>query len=64
MSQQRDALLRIPAEVDASKPDRRRLAEYVRYCIAETPEINSLIGWHMRRDLINALEGLLVTWGG
>ena len=62
MSAQHAALCRITAEVEAAKPDREMLAAYVRQCIADTPQISTAIGWHMRMDVIDALSKLLKDW--
>ena len=58
-----EAEAKLAAEIEAAKPDRERIASYVRGVLAEVPETGTVIGNHMRADLVEALEGLLVGWG-
>lgn len=60
---QRAALCRITAEVEAARPDREALAAYVRQALEDVPQVSSCIGWHMRRDVTEVLEKLLISWG-
>ena len=60
---QRAALCRIEAEVEAAKPDREALAAFVRQALEDVPQVSSCIGWHMRRDVVEAMERLLESWG-
>ena len=35
---------------------------HVRKCIDGAPQITTTIGWHMRKDVIDALSKLLADW--
>lgn len=60
---QRAALCRIEAEVEAAKPDREAMIAHVRKAIEDAPQISTTIGWHMRMDVVEAMERLLISWG-
>ena len=62
MNQQHAALCRITAAVEEARPDRAAMIAYVRQCIDSAPQITTTIGWHMRKDVIDALSKLLADW--
>lgn len=61
-----EAEAKLAAEIEAARPDRERVISYVRGVLAglaDVPATGTVIGNHMRADLVEALEGLLVGWG-
>jgi len=59
---QRAALCRITAAVEEASPDREAMIAHVRKAIEDAPAISTTIGWHMRKDVIDALSKLLADW--
>jgi hypothetical protein len=53
---------KLKAEAEAARPDRERMIAYVRQCIDSAPQITTTIGWHMHKDVIDALSKLLADW--
>ena len=43
-------------------PDREAMIAHVRKAIEDAPTISTAIGWHMRMDVIDALNRLLNGW--
>jgi len=43
-------------------PDREAMIAHVRKAIEDAPQISTAIGWHMRMDVIDALNRLLKGW--
>ena len=62
MNPQHAALCRITAAVEEARPDREEMIAFVRQCIDNAPQITTAIGWHMRKDVIDALRKLLADW--
>lgn len=62
MNPQHAALCRITAAVEEATPDRVAMIAYTRQCIENAPQITTTIGWHMRKDVIDALSKLLADW--
>ena len=62
MNPQHAALCRITAAVEEARPDREAMIAFVRQCIDNAPQITTAIGWHMRKDVTDALRKLLADW--
>lgn len=56
------ARAKLDAEIEAARPDREKIIDYVRKCIDEIPDVSTEIGKHYAADLREGLGALLLSW--